>query len=813
MLSSSKDRTESLLLLIAAIFVLSYSVALSISPAVRVRSWPVDLAWRHWLGSLVWLVGFYFAHRESCRRLPNRDPYILPIAALLTGWGLMSIFRLFEYFGLRQTLWLALSLGIFTLGLRLPGDMRFFRQYKYIWLTIGLLLTGLTLILGTNPMGYGPRMWLGCCGVYFQPSEPLKLLLIVYLAAYLAGFHFESTDSTQSQAQNLSPDARIPILPLLAPTLILTGLAIGLLLVQRDLGTASIFLFLYAAIIYLATGRRRVPLFSLLAIILAAIAGYLLFDVVRVRIDAWINPWLDPSGRSYQIVQSLLAIANGGLLGRGPGMGNPNLVPVPHSDFIYAALAEEFGLLGTIALLVAISVFCVRGFVIALRASEPFKRYLSAGLTAYLVGQSILIIAGNLRLLPLTGVTLPFISYGGSSLLISFISLLLILHISDQPDDVQPAALPKTQPFLYLSGILLLGLAATATIAGWWSFYRGPDLLTRTDNARRSIADRQVKRGSILESQSQPVAETVGEPGDFTRLYQYPALSPVVGYTHPVYGQSGLEASMDDYLRGIQGNPDGEIWWQHLLYGQPPAGRDIRISIDARLQEVADIALQNHLGALVLLDAENGDILVMASHPNYDANRLDETWQEIIQNEDAPLLNRATLGRYPIGNLTSRLLLDEPGGMDWQANPLIRLPTGDPPDAGASEITFSPFQMALAASALSAGGARPAPQIVKEVDTYPTGWVLLPPLSQPLQVVPEEIAYRQADQFRITDQNLWQMREVVPNGPDDNVSWYIAGTHPDWSGPALALAVLLEEDNPDLAGRIGQTLLDMAIRP
>jgi hypothetical protein len=121
--------------------------------------------------------------------------------------------------------------------------------------------------------------------------------------------------------------------------------------------------------------------------------------------------------------------------------------------------------------------------------------------------------------------------------------------------------------------------------------------------------------------------------------------------------------------------------------------------------------------------------------------------------------------------------------------------------------------MALAASALSAGGARPAPQIVKEVDTYPTGWVLLPPLSQPLQVVPEEIAYRQADQFRITDQILWQMREVVPNGPDDNVSWYIAGTHPDWSGPALALAVLLEEDNPDLAGRIGQTLLDMAIRP
>ena len=171
---------------------------------------------------------------------------------------------------------------------------------------------------------------MGCCGIYFQPSELLKLLLIVYLAAYLADRPVES-----------SPPSRL--LPLLIPTLILTGLALLLLIFQRDLGTAAIFLVLYAVIVYSGTGDYRVLIFSILVLILAAIVGYALFDVVDLRVDAWINPWLDPSGRSYQIVQSLLAVANGGLIGRGPGMGNPGLVPIAQSDFIFSAISEESG--------------------------------------------------------------------------------------------------------------------------------------------------------------------------------------------------------------------------------------------------------------------------------------------------------------------------------------------------------------------------------------------------------------------------------------------------------------------------------------
>ena len=200
--------------------------------------------------------------------------------------------------------------------------LSFLRRYKYIWLTGGLLLTGLTLLFGTNPSGgSNQRLWLGCCGIYFQPSEPLKLLLIAYLAAYLADRRSYLTSVASLSKSTWSTKIATPLLPLLAPTLIMTGLALLLLVVQRDLGTAMIFLFIYAAVVYVASGQKRILLLSAAAIALAGMVGYYLFEVVRIRVDAWVNPWADPSGRSYQIVQSLIAIANSGLAGARPGYG------------------------------------------------------------------------------------------------------------------------------------------------------------------------------------------------------------------------------------------------------------------------------------------------------------------------------------------------------------------------------------------------------------------------------------------------------------------------------------------------------------
>jgi cell division protein FtsW (lipid II flippase) len=871
--TSYVDRIQSRLLTLAAVFLAVYALALTISPAVRAQSWNVTYRWDHWAAYACWLFLFLLAHQQVALCLPDRDPYLLPIVSLLAGLGLLSIWRLTPGFGLRQSLWLIVSVIVLIFGLRLPADLGFLRRYKYLWLTGGLLLTALTLVFGTNPTGSSQaRLWLGCCGVYFQPSEPLKLLLCVYLAAYLAD--------------------RLPLypglLPLLAPTLIMTGLAMLLMIVQRDLGTSFIFLFLYATVIYLASGRKRILVATGLVVLLAVIAGYSLFDVVRLRIDAWLNPWLDPSGRSYQIVQSLLAIANGGVIGRGPGLGSPGLVPVAHSDSIFTTITEEGGLATAFGLLLLLFLLVNRGLRAALLAPDSYRRYLAAGLTAYLTGQSVLIIGGNLRLLPLTGVTLPFVSYGGSSLLTSFISLLLLLQISARRE-ANPAQLAHNQPYLHLDIFLQLGLAVAALLLGWWVVYRGPDLLTRTDNARRTIADRFVQRGALLDRSDKPISESQGSPGSYVRLFQYPDLGSVVGYDHPVYGQSGLEASLDSYLRGLQGNPASLVWWNDLVYGLPPDGLDVRLSLDLGLQQSVDLQLGDHNSALVLMNARDGDILAMASHPTFNPNQLDQDWSSLVKDPHTPLLDRAVLGQYQPGAALGVFLLTSatargnlpalpqhlwyeyqgktldcavtPAANTWQAiiaagcpaaattlgmsleksgsnssdallalykdlglysAPAIRLQvssslfpekTGDPVGAalGQADLSISPLQMARAAAVLSSDGVLPAPKLTISVKTPQAGWVILPDLSQPVRIFPAGIAGRTADSMAAADLPIWQEVSRVSAGTGQGTTWYIAGTLSNWNGSPLVLALLLEEDNPSLAEEIGQAVMKAAL--
>jgi len=808
--SSSPQQIQAHLLKLAALFLFLYSLILSLSPAARERSWQVDYRWGHWLGFVIWAGLIALAHYQLRRRLPDSDPYLLPLAALLSGWGLLTVWRLDASLGLRQALWLVVSSGVLILGLRLPVDLRFLRRYKYLWLTGGLLITALTLVFGTNPLGAGPRLWLGCCGFYFQPSEPLKLLLIVYLSAYLAG----------AMPINLRP------WPLLAPTLAVTGLALLLLLVQRDLGTASIFIVLYAIVLYIASGRKRVLPVSLTGLGMAGLAGYFLFDVVRLRVDAWLNPWLDPSGRSYQIVQSLMAVANGGIGGRGPGMGSPSLVPISVSDFIFSAISEESGLVGTIGLFALLGLFLARGISVALRASDSFRRLLAAGLTAYLGAQSLLIIGGNLRLLPLTGVTLPFVSYGGSSLLTSYISLLLLLLISSQPEE-EPAPLPRPQPYLIVTGMLGLGLIAASLANGWWAVWRGPDLLARTDNARRAISDRYVQRGGLLDRNSTAINLTQGESGSYTRVYSYPDLAPIAGYTHPIYGQAGLEASLDPYLRGLQGNPASLSWWDHLLYGQPPPGLDVRLTIDLDLQRKADALLGEHAGALVLLNAQSGEILVMASHPTYDPNKLDEEGDSLVQDTRAPLLDRAVQGLYPVGTAPTPFLfaagLSENAPHDdliqlydalgFYTTPELRLPVAAA-STTSGELRVSPLQMALAAATLSNQGILPAPRLVMAVNTPTQGWVILPTLGEPVQALSAQSTFSTAESLMVNGQPFWQASgKGVETQEHKTITWYLAGTLPNWQGTPLALVIAIEEDNPSFTEYLGQTLMQEALQP
>ena len=813
-------RTQTRLLQYAAAFLFLFSLALTLSPAVRERTWEVDLRWTHWIGFFVWGLVTLFVHRATSKRLPEGDPFLLPAASLLTGWGLLTIFRLSPEFGLRQTAWLIVAAVLFLLALRFPRDLSLFQKYKYLALIGGLGLTALTLVLGSNPAGYGPRLWLGAMGIYLQPSEPLKILLLVYLTAYLA----DRLPSETYDRATLS-FRRVFSFPLLVPTLVMTGVSLLILVVQRDLGTASIFLVLYTIILYVASGKRRVLILTALGLALAGLIGYFLVDIIHVRLDTWINPWTDPSGRSYQIVQSLLAIASGGAIGRGPGLGSPTLVPVALSDFIFSAIAEETGLAGVIVLLGVIALLLIRGLRAALLAPDRFQRLLAAGLTAYLGVQSLLILGGNLRMLPLTGVTLPFVSYGGSSLVTSFLALALIMRVGGDPEE-EPAPLHDSRPYDFLTGIFSIGLFTCALATGWWTVVRGPELLSRTDNARRSIADRYVPRGEILDRDNQPI--TITEGGHpFTRSYLYPPLSPVTGYTDATFGQAGIESTLDNYLRGLQGNPARTILWDQLLYGTPPPGLDVRLSINLDLQKTADELLGENKGAVVLLNAETGEILVMASHPTYDPNMLNETGEELLTDPNSPLLNRAAQGNYPIGSTLDPVLLALFGtsspplesltslytDLGFYAAPKLLLPVGTASTIHtAGPMRVSPLQMAVAAAAFSNGGVRPAPRIALSVDTPTQGWVVLPTVTESVRAFPNDITQTIVNALMPQDTVQWILSGSARE-KEKAFRWFITGTPMNWKGAPLTLVVLLEEDNEALATAIGMDLFARAVSP
>ena len=802
--------TQSNLLKIAAVFLVLQTLIMTLSPGVRARTWEADYRWSQWVGLGVWVVFTWFTHQAILKRLQDADPYLFPAAALLSGWGLLTVWRLDPIFGFRQMIWLGVSMFVLYFGTRLPSSLDSLRKYKYLLLSAGLALTSLTLFFGTNPLGYGPRLWLGCCGVFFQPSEPLKLLLVAYLAAYLAD--------------------RLPIrlgaLPLLYPTLLLSGLAILLLYFQRDLGTASIFLALYTSIIYLATQRRRAVLVSVGFLIFVGVAGYYFVDIVRARIDSWLNPWNDPSGGSYQIIQSLMAIANGGLEGRGPGLGSPALVPVAISDFIFAAIAEETGLMGTVGLIALFGLILSRGLRTAMRAPNLFRRLFAAGISAYIGIQALLIMGGNLRLLPLTGVTLPFISYGGSSLLTSFIALLFLLLISNHLDE-EPAPLPRPQPYVALGVFLSLGLFTAALTNGWWAIVRGPDLLVRTDNPRRIIEDNYVMRGMLLDRANIIINSTEGESGSYRRVYKYPDLASIVGYNHPVYGQAGLEASLDAYLRGLRGNPASTIWWNHLLYGMSPEGLDVRLSIDLYLQYRTDQLMLEHNGAAILLNAASGEIFVMSSHPTFDPNQLGEIGPKLNEDPKKPLINRATQGVYPIGSLLepfATAFYDNPNldddelknvsdALGFYRAPQLRVQVAEPilnPEI--KDLHVSPLQVALAATPLSNHGTIPAPRIATALITPEEGWIVLPALGTPFEAIEPSAADETAESLMVAGESYWA-HTARAEGTDSTVTWFMAGTPPNWQATPMVVVVLLEEDNVSLAQWIGRELLVDAMNP
>ena len=576
------------------------------------------------------------------RRPTAGDPILLPLIFLLSGLGLALIARLAPAFVWRQTIWLVVATFFLLLVTLLPKNLDWLRRYKYTWLSSGLLLLAATLVFGVNPSGYGARLWLPLGSIYFQPSEPLKLLLVVFLAGYMAHRYRQLTEARAYIGRLAFPHPSY-----FGPMLLMWGFSIILLIWQRDLGAALLFFATFLGMLYAATGQTRYLWVGGLLLVAAVVLGFFLFDVVRLRIEAFLNPWLDPSGRSFQIVQSLLAFAAGGILGQGLGQGLPTAIPVVHTDFVFAAIGEEYGLLGALAVLLLFALLVSRAFYIAMWARRPFQQLLAAGIGTMLGLQVIIITAGTLKLIPLTGVTLPFVSYGGSSLVSSFIMIGVLLFIAAERSPPASSHTPFAAHNLRLARMLMTGLAVSAGGLALWQVIAAPFLLNRPDNPRPIIAEQQIHRGSLLTAEGIPVAETVLKDGLARRRYPYPELAAVTGYYSLRYGVGGAEAAFDRTLRGAT-QPRAAL--DELLH-RPVVGQDVTLTINLPAQVAADVALGDREGAVVLLDVESGAILAMASHPTYDPNLLDEQWDALRNDTQAPLLNRAAQGLFPVGSL------------------------------------------------------------------------------------------------------------------------------------------------------------------
>lgn len=597
----------------------------------------------------------YFLHGQ---RQPG-DPILLPLIYFLTGLGLALISRLAPAFVMRQLTWLIIATALLLLVTLIPKNLNWLRRYKYTWLIGGLLLLATTLVFGVNPSGFGARLWLQLGNIFFQPSEPLKLLLIVFLAAYLA-------DRRRQLVEVKAYIGRValPHPSYFGPMLLMWGFSIVILVWQRDLGAALLFFGTFLGMLYAATGQSRYVWAGVLLLLVAGLIGYWLFDVVRLRVEAFLNPWPDSSGRSFQVVQSLLAFASGGLFGQGLGQGLPTAIPVVHTDFVFAAIGEEYGLVGALAVLVCFALLVSRAFHIALRAKSGFEQLLAVGIGVMLGLQTLIITAGTLKLLPLTGVTLPFVSYGGSSLLTSYIMVGLLLFMAHK-QVASGAAIagqqftPRSGTFFALNHAAYLRLArgflnGFLVVAGglvFWQIIVAPFLVNRDDNPRPIIAEQQIRRGSLLTADGIPVAETIiNEDGLAERHYPYIELASVTGYYSLRHGVSGTEAAFDPILRGTADRTAEQLWLDGWLH-RPLVGRDVTLTIDLPAQVAADVALGMHEGAVVVMEIETGAIVVMSSHPTYDPNQLDEMWDTLRTDRRAPLLNRATQGLFAVGSL------------------------------------------------------------------------------------------------------------------------------------------------------------------
>jgi cell division protein FtsW (lipid II flippase) len=376
---------------------------------------------------LAWVFGLYLVAHFAIRRFaPFADATLLPLAALLNGIGFVTIARLDRNQARVQSLWVAISIAVFVVTLAVVRDVRVFERYRYTVAFVGVGALLLPLAPGIGRTINGSRLWVAIGSLSFEPSEIAKVLLVAFFAAYLVDKRELLTYGRIHIGRWFVPSPRD-----LGPLLLAWGMALLVLGYEKDVGTSLLFFGVFASMLYIATRRGAYLVGTFVLLALGSVFAYHAFGHVRVRVDNWLNPWTDAQNHGFQIIQSWYAFGSGGVAGTGLGLGNPKLIPNAATDFVFSAIGEELGLVGTIGVLAAFMLLMGSAYRIAVDATRSFAQLFAAGIATILGFQAFLIIGGVTRVIPLTGITLPFVSYGGSSLVANFALLAILLRISD----------------------------------------------------------------------------------------------------------------------------------------------------------------------------------------------------------------------------------------------------------------------------------------------------------------------------------------------------------------------------------------------
>lgn len=605
------------------------------------------------------LLAFAAAHLAARRFAPGADPALLPIAYLLAGLGLAVLTRL-DLGGAgaplapSQTLWLLAGVAALVATLALIPSLERLARFKYSIMLAGLALLLLPAIVGREING--AKLWLRIGSYSFQPAEIAKVLIVLFLAAYLAENREVLSVSTRRVLGVWLPPARQ-----LAPVVAMWAVSLVVLIAEKDLGSSLLFFGLFLVMVFVATGRAAYVLAGAALFVVGAAGAYLAFAHVRARVGIWLDPFADAQGRGYQLVQSLFSLAAGGLTGTGLGRGMPTRIPFVATDFIFSAIGEELGLLGAVGVALAYLVFCVRGLATAVRARSDMASLTAAGLVASFGLQTFVIIGGVSRLIPLTGITLPFVSYGGSSVVANFVLLGLLMRAGDDsPQDGaalisvgRTGELGRVALARRLTAVAWLVVVLVAALVFNLTYVQvlaADSLAANPANTRGLEKELRAERGAILTRDGTVLARSVPDGPRYRRTYPAGTLAAhVIGYHSPTYGRAGIEAAMNDVLAGRRVFTDWQAAMDEAL-GRPAAGSDVVLTIDATVQRAAESALAGRTGALVAIDPRTGDVLALASSPAYEPGSVETGFKTLSKGASAPLLDRAIASLYPPGS-------------------------------------------------------------------------------------------------------------------------------------------------------------------